>query len=213
MDWNLVLSVVTAGAAIVALFLSVFQMCLSNKQQLFDKRINTWQKVNTLLSLYESNREILTEAYRNGKAGEMLLASDLDFQFLTNSVDWQRMTEAVYHPLDHDKQPYFLGKLEELKTISLNCKFLFKNELAQALSDFVMCYVDVLYGIYQYQILIHEMREYSKNEQLNEEKILEGNNEPPLREALLEKLKKLDDSYDLIQKNGYTHRAEKAIRL
>ena len=45
-DWNFWCSIITAIAAIVALILSVKQSRLSNKQQLFERRLKAYMLAN-----------------------------------------------------------------------------------------------------------------------------------------------------------------------
>ena len=63
-DWNFWLSVITAIAAIVALFLSVRQIQLSNKQQLFERRLNAYIITNGLIELYKKNKVFLEQKKR-----------------------------------------------------------------------------------------------------------------------------------------------------
>ena len=54
-DWNFLFSIVTAITAIGALVLSIRQMKLSNKQNLFDRRLKAYMLANGLISLCEEN--------------------------------------------------------------------------------------------------------------------------------------------------------------
>ena len=54
-DWNFWCSIITAIAAIVALILSVKQSRLSNKQQLFERRLRAYMLANGLISLCKDN--------------------------------------------------------------------------------------------------------------------------------------------------------------
>lgn len=58
-DWNFWLALITAVAAIIALFLSIWQTKISNKQQLFDRRLNRFLIAKSLLSLYKENKLLL----------------------------------------------------------------------------------------------------------------------------------------------------------
>ena len=50
-DWNFWCTVMTSVAAFVAIYLSVRQMQLSNKQQLFDRRLKAYMLANGIISL------------------------------------------------------------------------------------------------------------------------------------------------------------------
>ena len=49
-DWSMTLSLVTAAAAILALFMTNRQIRQSNKQALFDKRLALWTTAQDLWS-------------------------------------------------------------------------------------------------------------------------------------------------------------------
>ena len=65
-DWNFLFSIVTAITAIGALVLSIRQMRLSNKQNLFDRRLKAYMLANGLISLCEENYNWLLEKRETG---------------------------------------------------------------------------------------------------------------------------------------------------
>ena len=54
-DWNFWCSIFTALTAVLALVLSVYQIRLSNKQNLFDRRLKTYMLTSGLISLCKEN--------------------------------------------------------------------------------------------------------------------------------------------------------------
>lgn len=50
---------ISAIVAIIALFISCYQARLSNKQSLFNRRLNIWITVDKLMSVYAKKREEL----------------------------------------------------------------------------------------------------------------------------------------------------------
>ena len=60
-DWNFWFSIITAITAIWALVLSFHQIKLSNKQNLFDRRLKVYMLVNGLISLCKDNYKWLSE--------------------------------------------------------------------------------------------------------------------------------------------------------
>lgn len=53
---NIAVSIVSVGIALVALFQTKRQIALSNKQQLFDRRLSCFLEFNTIYNLYVANK-------------------------------------------------------------------------------------------------------------------------------------------------------------
>lgn len=79
-DWSLVFSLVTAIAALAALFFSGFQVHQANKQCLFDRRVKAWLTSQGLFELYEKEEKNLA-ARSDGPE----FANSLHFIWLTNN--------------------------------------------------------------------------------------------------------------------------------
>lgn len=79
-DTNFWFSVITACVAITALIQTQVQIRLSNKQHLFDKRVESYLIAIGLLRLYENNYSSF-----DGQ-DEPFLAVDVQFSFFTNST-------------------------------------------------------------------------------------------------------------------------------
>ena len=50
-DWNFWCTVMTSVAAVIAIGVSVHQIRLSNKQQLFERRLKAYMMANSIISL------------------------------------------------------------------------------------------------------------------------------------------------------------------
>ena len=98
-DWNFWCTVMTSIAAVVALGLSVYQIQLSNKQQLFDRRLKAYNLVSSLISLCKENYTWLSEK----RETKPQLTNDFDFIYLTNNTYMEGQAEAIKHPLE---QPF-----------------------------------------------------------------------------------------------------------
>lgn len=81
-DWNILFSIITGLAAIIALVLTFIQIRLSNKQSLFDKRLECYLKIEGLIKLYENNRKLL----EINRKDEPLFAVESEFLWLTNNT-------------------------------------------------------------------------------------------------------------------------------
>ena len=92
-------SIITAVTAVIALLQTSKQIKVSNKQNLFEKRMDVLIKVTGLLKLYEENREIMLND--DNKDNSVVLMVDFDFQNLTNNSYLEDITICVYKTLEH----------------------------------------------------------------------------------------------------------------
>lgn len=103
-DWNFWCSVITALTATLALVLSVRQISLSNKHQLFDRRMEAYMLTNGLIALCKDNYMWLSP-----KREEMpQFANDYIFIWLTNNTYMEKQADAIEHPLEQPFHKEFL---------------------------------------------------------------------------------------------------------
>lgn len=57
-DWNFWCTVMTSVAAVVAIGVSVHQIRLSNKQQLFERRLKAYMMANSIISLCKEKQNL-----------------------------------------------------------------------------------------------------------------------------------------------------------
>jgi len=89
---NLCLTIVTIIIAIVALWQTHKQTKLSNKQQLFDRRLEQFHFIKELLSLYEQERQFLNDKFITEEVVSY-------FIFLTNNSRLESMASVMSDPL------------------------------------------------------------------------------------------------------------------
>lgn len=196
-DWNFWLTIVTIIVAIIALFQSSKNTNLSNKQHLFDKRVETYIVVKGIIELFAQNEHLLDKE----NVGPMF-ANDLIFVFLTNNVYMEKTGLAIKKPLSNPEQRMFLAKLESLKELSLKIRLLFSNSEADLLSDFITKYQKLLFKMYQYQIVLERMHEENEKTPMSVERASELVNEVEERSELLGCIKQIRESFrDLKHKN------------
>ena len=102
-------SVISIIIALLALFQTNRQISLSNKQQLFDRRLSRYLEFNTIYSLYTENKLQLKDE------STFYHTNDLVFSWLTNCADLGKMVLAVANPLHQNEQKTLLTKYEQLK--------------------------------------------------------------------------------------------------
>lgn len=151
---NNLFSIITAVIAIIALFQTHVQIKTSNKQFLFDKRLDKYLLAKGLLELYKDNEKLLD--YNSCPDDEAII---VDYQFinLTNNNYLKDVTCIINEPKNNDFKNAFLVKIEELKGLSTEIRFLFPNKNGQLLEIFIMKYQNVLMELYKYQITLDLM--------------------------------------------------------
>ena len=143
---------ISAIVAIIALLISCYQARLSNKQSLFNRRINIWITVDKLVSVYAKNAKNLEHN------DEPQLAIDRLFVWLTNTTYLQSISASINHVLDADPQLKLHLKLDEMKSLAMEARFCFKGKSGDAIAEFIEAYQSLLFSMYQYQILLNKRR-------------------------------------------------------
>ncbi len=150
---NIVVSTISAAIAIVALFQTKRQIALSNKQQLFDRRLSRYTEVNTIYSLYAANKLQLKDE------SVFYHTNDLIFSWLTNCADLEEMVLAVANPLHQKEQKILLTKYEKLKNAAVEISMVFDGDAAEIAGEFVSSFADLLKAMYQQQVFISNLKE------------------------------------------------------
>lgn len=207
-NWNFVLSIITAIVAILALIQSQYQIRVNNKQHLFDKRVENYLVIDGLMQLYRNNLSYFEE-----KKDKVLLANDLSFTWLTNNSYLEEISPAIKYPLEEPYHKALLLKLENIKEVATKSSFLYKGNSGQLLRDFVMSYQELLFKIYQYQILLKHMENNEFEPKMSLEEAQEYFNEEKQRTELQEAITHLKQSYDKLVKKNIEEKIKKKIRL
>lgn len=208
-DWNFWFSAVTGATAIIALILTFVQIRLSNKQSLFDRRLESYLKIDGLVQLYEENRNLL----ESNRKDEPIFTVDSEFLWLVNNTYLEEVGEAIKKPLEEPGHKRFLIKREELKKLAAETDLIFKGAEATDISVFILAYEQLLFRMYQYQILLGKLREYSEQFKATLEAAQKGVNELSYRKELLEAYSELKRVYSRIEKNNAMGKLKKQIKL
>lgn len=209
---NNLFAIITAFIAIIALLQTHKQIKISNKQFLFDKRLSKYLLTKGLLELYKDNENLLD--YTNHPDNESIV---VDFQFinLTNNNYLKDVTCIIKEPKNNDFKKKFLVKIEELKELSIEVKFLFSNKSGLLLENFIMKYQNVLMELYKYQIVSDSMRN-DKIPRKNKSTYIELQKEYgelEHRHRLYNAINELKKSYyDVLDKKAI-NKIEKSIKL
>ena len=154
---NNLFAIITAFIAIIALLQTHKQIKISNKQFLFDKRLSKYLLTKGLLELYKDNENLLD--YTNHPDNESIV---VDYQFinLTNNNYLKDVTCVINELENKDFKKKFLVKIEELKELSTEVRFLFPNKSGLLIGNFIMKYQNVLMELYKYQIILDLIKKY-----------------------------------------------------
>lgn len=209
---NNIFSIITAIVAIIALWQTHKQIKLSNKQYLFESRVKKYTLANGLIQLYKENKSLLD--YSKDKEDEAIIV-DFQFENLTNIGYLKGITGIIYDPKNNEEKTRFLLKLEELKQLATEIKFLFKRKQGILLNNFIYNYQNVLLELYKYQIIQNLMKENSipSIEPKTFAELQRDYGETNHRTRLFEAIKQLEISYEeLLDKNAIA-KIEKEIKL
>lgn len=195
---NVLLSIVSLTIALVAIFQTKKQIELSNKQHLFDRRLEKYIIVKDLLSLFTDNRKLIV-----GK-NELLRYLDFQFSQLVNVSYLSDMIFAIKEPLKSDKQNVFLSKCEMLEKYAVEISLLWDNDTGKVFSEFIRTYKEVLNKLYLQQVCIRLIEDYNKEQNNILELMIDSNeiDKRTLKNAtdnkLFETINELDRIYDRI---------------
>lgn len=199
-------SIITALAAIIALFQTSSQIRQSNKQHLFDRRLNNYMKIKDLISLYDSSKHLLVNNNYE------LLNVDMEFLLLTNSSYLEKISNIIKETKNSELKKQFLMKLEELEKIAYESELLFSKKYGKLLSVFTINYKNVLMELYKYQIMIDNIEESHIQNQKKELKDLCINfNENSYRTNLIKTYDELKDSYMKLESKQIMKKVKKYI--
>lgn len=198
---------ISAIVAIIALFISCYQARLSNKQSLFNRRLNIWITVDKLMIVYVKNAKDLEHD------DEPQMAIGQLFEWLTYTTYLQSISASINKVLDADLQLKLHLKLDEMRSLAMEARFCFKGKSGEAIAEFIEAYQSLLFSMYQYQILFNMMSEKAKEYQWTLEQASEKLHEPDRREDLFEKEDTLTASYKMLCQQNKRGAIQRQIKL
>ena len=206
------LSIITIIATLIALWQTHKQIKISNKQYLFDKRLSKYLLAKGLLELYKDNESLLD--YTDDPDNEAII---VDYQFinLTNNNYLKDVTCIINEPKNNEFKNNFLIKIEELKQLSNEVRFLFQNKSGLLLSNFIMKYQNVLMELYKYQIVLDLMKkdEIPRKNKPTYNELQNEYGELKHRHRLYDAIDDLKKSYHEVVSKKVINKIEKSIKL
>lgn len=208
-DWNFWFSLITAITAVLAMVLSVKQIRISNKQHLFERRLNAYMIVTGLVGLYQENKNLI----EGKRKDEPQYAISYEFVWLTNNTYMEAQSAVIAHPLDQIYQKEFLKKREELRGLATEIRLIFKKPVSELYGNFVECYEMTLFRMYQYQIIIDKMMKENERNPMTREELQKVFPEKKQRLEMYDAIEKLKVSYQVLIQEKANEKITKYIRL
>lgn len=209
---NNLFAIITALIAIVALLQTHKQIKISNKQYLFDKRLSKYLLAKGLLELYKNNESLLD--YTDDPDDEAII---VDYQFinLTNNNYLKDVTCIINEPKNNEFKNNFLVKIEELKKLSNEIRFLFRDNSGVLLGNFIIEYQNVLMELYKYQIVLDLMKndEIPRKNKPTYNELQKEYGELKYRHSLYDAIDDLKKSYHEVVSKKVINKIEKSIKL
>ena len=200
-------SVISAIIAVVALIQTQSQIKLSNKHQLFERRLNNFFVFYGLYELYNENRVIFGETRKDNP----LFDVDVNFLWLTNNSYLEVCMEAMQRPNSSLARKEFLTKREELKKLAMESRLIFPRELGEKMALFICEYEKLLQIMYGYKLLLNEMDKQIDRMDLAQSIKCFG--EEDGRSDLLMAYAALKDAFEGLEKDRIVERVENLIKL
>lgn len=176
---------------------------------MFERRLNVCMIVSGLVGLYEENRNFV----EGKRKDEPQFAIDYEFMWLTNNTYMEAQSEVIFHPLEQPYQKEFLKKREELRSLAIEIRLIFKKPINELYGKFVECYEMTLFRMYQYQIIIDKMMKENEKKPMVPEELQKFFPEKEHRTRMYDAMEELKVSYRALIDQKADEKITKYIRL
>lgn len=206
-DRTTITAIISAIAAVIALALSVWQTRISNRQHLFDMRMRVWMVARGMIELYGQH------VRRFEKKDEPYLALGQEFLWLTNNTYLHEAGNVVGNLLEANTHRELLMKIEEIRSMAESALYVFRGKEAKSICSFLNDYGELLFVMYQYQILLDDMQKSASQFKWTLEEASLRLNESSMRNELYACMDKVNDSYESINCEKAKRRIVKQLKL
>lgn len=205
---NNIFSIITAIIAVIALWQTHRQITISNKHQLFDKRVDRFITINGLMSLFKESKHLMDKEDYDHFIDVTVL-----FHGLTNNIYLKDIGTIIDNVEQEDIRQNFLIKLEEIKKLSIEMKFLFNGDSINLIKEFVYEYQELLRLMYKEQIILNRILEKNSKNPTEFIKLQKEFGERKFREDLYTEYDKIKQLYDAIIEKNIISNIENQIKL
>lgn len=205
------LSLFAVVISMIALWQTHRQIKLSNKQQLFDRRLSDYLIVKGLLDLYREHRDNLG-IEDNGKP---LFSAAFTYAYLTDNAYLEAAGNAPEPPLDNPARKTLLLKVEDLHRVAAEMELIFPKEFSEPLNTFISAYGKMLKVLCGYLVIWNQMSDdmfpEMKNWTLGEKADHLG--EERYRKEVFAALEQLEREYQAVVSQQTEEKIRELIRL
>lgn len=203
-----IFSVITAITAIVAIWQTHKQLKISNKQYLFDKRIEKFLICTGLLSLYSENKILIKEEDK-----DVPLEVTILFSGLTNNVYLKDVGNIINDTHNEKIRIDFLIKLEELYKVANEIELIFSRRHSKILKEFILEYRNLLQKLYKYRCVLEKIEKENDKKPQEFVKLQKTFGEEKYREDLYDTYRNIETIYTKIVEKNIIEKVKKQIKL
>lgn len=206
------LSIISAVIAIVALLQTQSQIKLSNKQQLFDRRLKVYWIIREIV---ESCRQY-NEFCFSKNIGYPLFMVELDYKRLTSNAYMNEVSGAIDRLDDDNESRKLSDQLNEVGKISAECELLFPKEISAPLTGLIFCYRNLLQKLCFYHSVMYKARSTTfqiDTEEIKFPKTMEYLHEAQYREEVFQAQNRLKSAFKAWQEADVEEKIKDCIRL
>ncbi len=223
MDLNIIFSavmavvaVVTAVVAVISLIFSGKQIKLSNKQNLFNRRLTNYLEIENLINSYEKRKDSLNKLSKD----EAISTCDMLFSQMTQDIGLDISDDDIKNIKYGSSDMKILSELKKIERLKKEADFIYKKGIDDNLGNFIIAYRDFLEELLYYQRKLaytkrkdDELNYNFDTPDYNYEKALKNAGEPEQREKVFQFIKKLNETYSVIESKNVMGELSKEIKL
>lgn len=203
-----ILEIITLMIAFIAIFQTYKQIKISNKQHLFDKRIEKFLICTGLLSLYSENKKLIKEENK-----DVPLEVTMLFSGLTNNLYLKDIGNIINDTHNEKLRIDFLIKLEDLYKVASEIELIFPSRHSKILKEFILEYRDLLQKLYKYRCVLEKIETENNKKKQEFVKLQKTFGEEKYREELYYAYRNIEVVYIKIEEKNLIEKVKKQIKL
>ena len=212
-DFELLLAVIAAAAAIIGIFQTKKQIELSNKHLLFDRRLNMYHKFKELTLYYKENRECICDIPSSYKS------MAFKFNKIKDTTRLLPFELAMEYPRSNDKEEKLFALCQDIKKDAEDLSVMWNKKDTALAGRCIELFSALLLAIYQqhiYMVNIHSQSENMKTVGQNgdsDEELYRKAKAMAEQLGLFETVRAIDDIYTQIEASNIEKKLLDGLRL